>query len=94
MANRASNLQPAALVFDHPEEVQRQNVADTHDHHEQRRRRNAETLVQDAQVRADESKGNHQLEDQHRSLREGVEDGDEAVDRVEREGGDGCDVAG
>lgn len=94
MADTSANIQPAALIPDHPEEIQRQHVADGHDDHEQAARSDAQTAVQDAQVRGDEGERDEEFEEEEGALGEGVEDGDEAVDGVEGEGGDGGDVAG
>lgn len=94
MTNRGPDIQPAALIPDHPEEIQRQHVADGHDHHEERRRGDAEPPVEDAEVCADEGEGDEEFEEEEGALVEGGEDGDEAVDGVEGEGGDGADVPG
>lgn len=94
MADTRPDIQPTALIPDHPEEIQRQDVADGHDEHEERAGGDAEAPVQDAEVGADEGEGHEQLEQEKGALREGREDGDEAVDGVEGEGGNGGDVAG
>ena len=93
VADGGANVQPAALVPDHPEEIQGQHVADRHDDHEEARRRDAEPAVEDAQVGGDDRKGDHEFEDEECPLRKGAEDGDEPVDAVEGEGRDGGNVA-
>lgn len=94
MANTRPDIQPTALIPNHPEEIHRQHIADAHDNHEHARGRDAEAAVQDAEVGADDGEGDEEFEEQEGALGEGVEDGDEAVDAVEGEGGDGGDVAG
>lgn len=93
MADAGPDIQPAALVPDQPEEVHRQDVADGDDEHEEAAGRDAEAAVQDAEVGADDGEGDDELEDEEGALGEGVEDGEEPVDRVEGEGGQGGDVA-
>lgn len=93
MADAGPDVQPAALVADEPEEVHGEDVADGDDEHEETAGRDAEAAVQDAEVGADDGEGDDDLEDEEGALREGVEDGEEAVDRVEGEGGQGGDVA-
>ncbi len=94
MADTGADIQPGALVADHPEEIQRHDVADGHDDHEQRGRLQAQAEIEDAEVGGDDGEGDQDLEDEERALREGVEDGEQPVDGVEAEGGDGRDVAG
>lgn len=94
MADRRPDLQPRSLIPHHVEEVQRHDVRDRHDHHEQRTGRHLQPAVQDPQVRADDGERDEELEDQQRPLAERVEDGDQAVDAVQREGRDRGDVAG
>lgn len=94
MADARANVQPTTLVSDHPEEIHRQYVANGHDEHEQTARRHAETTVEDTEIGADDSEGDEDFEEQQGALREGIEDRDETVDGVEREGRDGGDVAG
>ncbi len=94
MADAGPNIQPTALIPHHPKEIQRQHVADGHDDHEETAGRDAEALVQDAEVGGDEGEGDEEFEEEEGALGEGVEDGDEPVDGVEGEGGDGRDVAG
>lgn len=94
MADRRPDVQPAALVANHVEEIQRHDVADGHDDHEECRRRDAESVVEDSEICADDGEWDEDLEDEEGALGEGVEDGDEPGDAVEGEGGDGGDVAG
>ena len=93
VTDTSPDIQPAALIPDQPEEVHRQHIAHRHDEHEQAARRDAEPAVEDAQVGADDGEGDDELEDEEEALGERVEDGDEAVDGFEGEGGDGGDVA-
>lgn len=94
MADTGADIQPGALVADHPEEIQRHDVAEGHDQHEQRRRLQAQSEIEDAEVGGEDGEGDQDLEEEERALGEGVEDRDEPVDGVEAEGGDGRDVAG
>ena len=94
MADTGANIQPTALILHHPKEIQRQDIANSHDDHEQTTRRDAEPFIEDAEVGGDKGEGDEEFESQEGALGERVEDGDEAVDGVEGEGGDGGDVAG
>lgn len=94
MADRRPNIQPRPLISHHIKEIQRHHVRYRHHHHEQRAGRDLQPAVEDAQVGADDGKGDEDFEDQEGALAEGVENGDEAVDAVEGERGDGGDVAG
>lgn len=89
-----SDLQPAPLIPDLPEEPQRQIISNPHDDGEQAPAPQPQTFREDAEIRRDQSEGRKELEKEQGALRERVEDGDEAVDGVEGEGGDGGDVAG
>lgn len=94
MANTRPDIQPAPLIPHHPEEIQRQHIADGHDDHEETRWRDSEAAVQDTEVRGDEGEGDEEFEEEEGALGERVEDGDEPVDGVEGEGGYGGDVTG
>lgn len=94
VTDRRPDVQPTALVLDHEKERQRHNVADRHDHHEQRAWRNAKPAVEKPEVGGQCGKGNHQLQHEQRALAEGVEDRDEAVYGVKGEGRHGGDVRG
>ena len=94
MADGRPDIQPTPLVSNHVEEVQRHDVADGHDDHEERRRRDAQAVVEDSEIRADHGERDEDLENEQGALREGVKDGDQARDAVEGEGGNGGDVAG
>lgn len=94
VGNGGTDVKPGALVADKVEEIQRKYVRDGHNEHEERARRNREAPVEDSQVRADDGKRYQDLQDEERALRERIEDGDQAVDRVKGKGGDGGDVSG
>ena len=81
-----SDVEPAALVADHEEEGEGDNVADGGDDHEEGRGRDAEPAVQDAEVHRHDDERDQQLDEQQRPLRERVEDRDQPVHAVEREG--------
>lgn len=93
MRNGGANVQPTPLIPDHEKETQRHDVADGHDHHEQRRRSDAEPPVQNPKVGAHDGERNEDLEDEQGALGKGVEDRDEAGHGVETEAGYGGDVA-
>lgn len=93
MTNRCTNLEPRSIVANHVEEVECRNVRYRHDGHEQCARSDFEAFIQDAQIGADDGKGDHKFQDKQGALAEWVEDGDEAIDAVEGEGGNGGDVA-
>lgn len=76
MAQTGADIQPGALVADHPEEVHGEDVAEGHDEHEEGAGGDAEAAGQDTQVGADDGEGDEQLEEEERPLGEGVEDGD------------------
>ena len=63
MANTSTDIQPAPLIPDQPEEVHSQHVADRHDQHEQAAGRDAEPAVEDAEVGADDGEGDDEFED-------------------------------
>ena len=94
MTNTRPNVQPTALIPHQPKEIHSQHIANRHHQHKQTAGRDAESAVQDAEVGADDGEGDDDFEDEEGALGEGVEDGYEAVDGVEREGGEGGDVAG
>jgi hypothetical protein len=93
-ANALANLQPTALVPHLPKEPQSQIVPDAHDDSEQTAPAQAQTFGQDPEVCGDERERRKEFQEEQRALRKGVEDGDQAVDGVEGEGGDRGDVAG
>ena len=82
VADAGPDVEPAALVAHHPEEVHGQNIADGDDNHEQTAWRNAEAAVEDAEVGADEGERDEEFEKEEGALGERVEDGDEPVDGV------------
>ena len=94
MTDRGPNVQPGPFILDHPEEIQRHDIADGHDDHKERGWLESEAEVEDAEIGGDDGEWDHELEEEEGALGEGVEDRDEAVDSVEGEGGDGGDVAG
>lgn len=94
MADAGADVQPATFVTHHPEEIHRHDVADGHDDHEQTARGDTQAAVQNPEVGADDGEGDQDFEHEEGALGERVEDGDEAVDGVERKGGDGGDVSG
>ena|SRR5690242_9129699 len=94
VTDRRPDVQPTALILDHEKERQRHNIANRHDHHEQRAGGNSESAVKEPEVGGQRGEGNHQLQYEQRALAEGVEDGDEAVYGVKGEGRHGRDVRG
>ncbi len=76
MADTGADIEPATLIFHHPKKIQRQNIADGHDDHEQTARGDAEPFIEDAEVGGDESEGDEEFESQEGALREWIEDGD------------------
>lgn len=94
MRDGSPDIQPAALVPYHVEEIQRQHICQTHDDHEKRTGRDAESTIQDAEIRGNEGERYHELQEEQGALAEGVEDGQKTKDGVETEGGDAGDVAG
>lgn len=94
MANTRPNIQPTAFIPNSPKKANHHDLAQRTYKHKQRAGRHAETAVEERQVGGDEDEGGEELEEEQSALAEGVEDGDQAVDGVEAEGGDGGDVAG
>lgn len=94
MTDAGPDVQPAPFIPHHPKEIQRQHVADGHHHHEQAARRHTQPAVQDAEVGRDEGERDEEFQQEQGALGERVEDGDEPVDGVKGERGDGGDVAG
>lgn len=94
MADARADIQPAPLVPHKPKKIQRQDVTDRHDHHEQTGRCNVEPSVEDAEIGGNDGERNHELQNKESGLRKWVKDRDEAVNAVERKGGYRSDIAG
>lgn len=95
LTDTSPNIQPTALIPDHPKKVQSQDIAVRHNDHEQRARGQiSQSLVEDTEIGADEGEGDEEFQHEEGALAEGAEDRDQSVDAVEAEGRDGGDVAG
>ena len=93
MTDGGPDVQPASLVPHHVEEIQRHDITDGHDDHEQSGRGYPQPAVEDTQIDADNSKGHHQLQEEKGPLREGVEYRYKSVNALKGEGGYRRDVA-
>lgn len=83
VADAGPDVQPAAFVPDHEEEVERQDIADSHDDHEKGAGGHSESPVENPQVCTNEGEGYHQFEHKEGALRERTEHWDETVNAVE-----------
>lgn len=93
MTDTGSNLEPGAIISDEVEKVECHHIGSRKSQKEQREGRQFQRSTQDTEDGRDQEEGDQDLENQEGSHKEGVEDCRQAEDGLEREGGEGGDIA-